>query len=82
MRYHRDAPGAPVIATKLALLNVRSLANQSFLVNGIIIAYNLDVRFLTETRLAKGSSATVLNKTSPEHLSFMKTCQTGRKEVE
>ena len=44
---------------KLALLNIRSLAGKSFLINDFIINHNLDLMFLTETWLNDENSAVV-----------------------
>ena len=65
------SPGTPIISIKLALLNIRSLANKSFLVNDIIISYNLDFMFLTETWLTEDCNAIVLNETAPEKCDYM-----------
>ena len=42
---------APARTVKLALLNVRSLANKSFLINDFISTHDLDFLLLTETWL-------------------------------
>ncbi|KAK0143155.1 hypothetical protein N1851_018739 [Merluccius polli] len=44
----------------LCLLNIRSLAGKSFLINDFITENKLDFLFLTETWLAQNSSAAVL----------------------
>jgi len=45
---------------KLALLNVRSLAGKSFVINDFITKHNLDFMFLTETWLDQNNSTAVL----------------------
>ena len=57
----------PIIFTKLYIPNIRSLADKSFFVNDIVISYNLDFLFLTETWLTEGSSTIVLDETAPVH---------------
>lgn len=77
--HHPTSLGSPIIPIKLALLNIRSLANKSLLVNDIISSYNLDFMFLTETWLTEDSSATILNETAPEKFGYLTTCRSGRK---
>lgn len=50
---------------KLAVLNVRSLSNKSFLINNLISSYNLDFMFLTETWLDKNTGNAVLTESAP-----------------
>ncbi len=75
----RNSPVSPVISTRLALLNIRSLANKSLLVNDIIMTYNLDFLLLSETWLTECSCDTILNEAAPKNFSFMKKCRSGKK---
>ena len=56
---------------KLALLNVRSLAGKTFLINDFITEHNLDFMFLTETWIEQNNSAAVLIESTPPNFSFM-----------
>ena len=49
----------PASIINLALLNVRSLANKSFLMNDLIIDYKLDLD-ITETWLDMSNTATLI----------------------
>ncbi|CAJ1082756.1 hypothetical protein KUCAC02_009465 [Xyrichtys novacula] len=62
-----------------ALLNVRSLAGKSFLINDLIIKHNLNLMFLTETWLEQDNSATVLIESAPPNFSFMSETRKHRK---
>ena len=63
----------------LALLNVRSLAGKSFLINDFIIKHNLDFMFLTETWLDHNNSAAVLIESAPPNFSFMSENRVNKK---
>ena len=52
-RQLQTAPGAPLISTKLALVNIRSVANKCFLVNDIIIPYYILCFFLLRQKPTK-----------------------------
>ena len=56
---------------KLALLNVRSLAGKSFLINDFITEHNLDFMFLTETWLDQNNSTAVLIESTPHNFNSM-----------
>ncbi|XP_029902284.1 uncharacterized protein LOC115355565 [Myripristis murdjan] len=56
--------------SQLALLNIRSLAGKSFIVNDFINKHKLDFMFLTETWLGQENSAAVLIETAPPNFSF------------
>ena len=63
----------------MALLNVRSLNNKSFLVNDFINTSKLDFMFLTETWLEQNNSATVLIETAPPNYNFFDACRSGKR---
>ena len=75
----RNIPVSPVISTRLALLNIRSLANKSLLVNDVIMTYNLDFLLLSETWLTECTCGTILNEAAPTNFSFMNKCRSGKK---
>ena len=64
---------------RMALLNVRSLNNKSFLVNDFITTSKLDFMFLTETWLEQNNSATVLIETAPPNYNFFDACRSGKR---
>ena len=53
----------------MALLNVRSLTNKTFVINELIAERQLDCMFLTETWLNSDAPA-ILIETSPSSYSF------------
>ena len=63
----------------MALHNVRSLNNKSFLVNDFITTSKLDFMFLTETWLEQNNSATVLIETAPPDYNFFDACRSGKR---
>lgn len=75
----RNAPVSPVVSTRLALLNIRSLANKSLLVNDMIMTYNLDFLFLSETWLTEYNCNAILNEAAPTNFSFINKCRGGKK---
>ena len=56
---------APTLNVKLALLNIRSLSNKSFLINDLIYTHKLDFMLLTETWLEQANSFTTLIESAP-----------------
>lgn len=60
----------PDKVSQLALLNIRSLAGKSFLINDFINKHKLDFMFLTETWLGQENSAAVLIEIAPPNFSF------------
>ena len=75
----QNIPLSPVISTRLALLNIRSLVNKSLLVNDVIVTYDLDFLLLSETWLTECSCCAILNEAAPTNFSFMNKCRTGKK---
>lgn len=63
----------------LALLNVRSLAGKSLLINDFIIEHKLDIMFLTEIWLGQDNCGAVLNKSAPPNFSFMSEVRMHKK---
>ena len=55
----------------LALLNIRSLAGESFLIHDFIIKHSLNFMFLTESRLNQDNSAAVHIESSPPYFCFI-----------
>jgi len=53
----------------MAILNVRSFLNKSFIINNLILDNNIDCLFLTETWLGVDALAT-LTEASPPNLDF------------
>lgn len=64
---------------KLALLNVRSLADKSFFINNLITSCNLDFMLLTETCLDSISGAAALSESAPPHFTFVDVARPDRK---
>lgn len=64
---------------KLALLNVRSLAGKTFLINDLITEHSLDFMFLTETWLDQSNSGAVLIETAPPNYSFISEARVSRR---
>lgn len=64
---------------KLAVLNVRSLSNKSFLINNLISSYNLDFMFLTETWLDKNTGNVVLTESAPPNYKFESETRENKK---
>ena len=62
----------------MALLNVRSLTNKTFVINELIAERQLDCMFLTETWLNSDAPA-ILIETSPSSYSFEFSLSTGKK---
>ena len=62
----------------MALFNVHSLSNESFIINDLILQNNLDCLFLTETWLSTDAPA-VLTETSPPNFSFLFSNRSGRR---
>lgn len=65
--------------TKLAVLNVRSLAGKSFLINDYIVQHNLDFMFLTETWLSQDNGAAALIESAPPNFSFISEARVNKK---
>ena len=63
----------------LALLNTRSLAGKSLLINDFIIEKKLDFMFLTETWLNENNSAAVLTESAPPDFHFISSVRELRK---
>uniref|UniRef100_A0AAQ4R0Q9 Endonuclease/exonuclease/phosphatase domain-containing protein n=1 Tax=Gasterosteus aculeatus aculeatus TaxID=481459 RepID=A0AAQ4R0Q9_GASAC len=64
---------------RMALLNVRSLNNKSFLVNDFITTSKLDFMFLTETWLEQNNSANILIEAAPPNYNFIDVCRSGKR---
>lgn len=62
----------------MALLNVRSLLNQSFLINDLILDNSIDCMFLTETWLSTDAPITLI-EASPQNYMFTHMARKGRK---
>ncbi|KAL7406155.1 hypothetical protein ABVT39_014107 [Epinephelus coioides] len=62
---------------KMAVLNVRSLLNKSFIINDLILDNNLDSILLTETWL--GTNAPVLTEASPPNFNFLYFIRGGKR---
>ena len=63
---------------KMAVLNVRSLLNKSFIINNLILDKHLDSILLTETWL--GTDAPVLTEASPPNFNFLFSTRGGGQE--
>ena len=64
---------------RLALLNIRSLAGKTFLINDFITEHNLDFMFLTETWLDQNNSTAVLVESTPPNYSFISEARVNRR---
>ena len=64
---------------KLALLNVRSLLNKSFLINDLICSYNLDFLLLTDTWLDLANNVSTLIESAPPNYNFMSAIRENKK---
>ena len=62
----------------MALLNVRSLLNKTFIINDLILDNNIDCMFLTETWLSTDGPATLL-EASPPNYKFSFSLRTGKR---
>ena len=70
---------APTLNVKLALLNIRSLSNKSFLINDLIYTHKLDFMLLTETWLEQANSFTTLIESAPPNFDFMSATRTNKR---
>ncbi len=61
---------------KSAFLNIRSLKNNTFLINDLITTNYLDCLLLNKTWLEDSCSVTVLNETAPPNFNFTSVCRT------
>ena len=61
------------------LLNVRSSAGKTFLINDFITEHTLDFMFLTETWLDQTNSAAVLIESTPPGYSFISEARVSRR---
>ena len=64
---------------KLALLNVRSLAGKTFLINDFIIKHKLNFLFLTETWLDRENDSVVLIEATPPNFKFVSEVRLHKK---
>ena len=64
---------------KMGLLNVRSLANKSFLVNDLITTSKHDFMLLTEKWLEQKNSATIVIETAPPNINFLDVCRSQKR---
>lgn len=62
----------------MALLNVRSLTNKSFIVNDLISTHNLDITLLTETWLDRNGTVALI-ETAPPNFKFLQTTRTEKR---
>lgn len=62
----------------MALLNVRSLLNKTFLINDLILDNSIDFMFLTETWLGSDGPA-ALNEASPPGFNYLHSFRNGRR---
>ena len=62
----------------MAVLNVRSLLNKSFIINNVILDNNLDSILLTETWLGTDAPV-VLTEASPPNFNFLFSTRGGQK---
>lgn len=67
------------MSLKLAVLNIRSLNNKSFLISNFISSYNLDFMFLTETWLDSRTGNTVLIESTPPNFKFLSETRKNKK---
>ncbi len=63
----------------LALVNVSSLADKSFLINDFITDHKLDAMFLTETWLDDNKRAAALIEPAPPNFIFLDVVRAGRR---
>ncbi|KAJ0055115.1 hypothetical protein NL108_009851 [Boleophthalmus pectinirostris] len=66
------------LTCKMGLLNVRSLANKSFIINDMIVDEALDCMFLTETWTGTDGAVT-LNETTPPNYSYSYSSRLNKK---
>lgn len=66
LQYSSDTTPTPVT---MALINVRSLANKTFILNDLFLSHEIDFLFVTETWLNAGVM-TSLSELSPPGCSF------------
>ena len=62
----------------MALLNVRSLLNKTFLINDLILENSIDCMFLTETWLSTDGPVALL-EASPPNYSFVNSFRKDRR---
>lgn len=62
----------------MALFNVRSLSNNTFFINDLIMEHKLDCMFLTETWLSTDGPAALI-EASPPNYSSSHSCRQGEK---
>ncbi|XP_036072725.1 uncharacterized protein LOC118600103 [Oryzias melastigma] len=63
---------------KMAVFNVRSLLNKSFIINDLILDHDLTCLFLTETWLGTDAPA-ILTEASPPNFNFLFSIRGGKK---
>ncbi|KAJ0036392.1 hypothetical protein NQD34_005069 [Periophthalmus magnuspinnatus] len=64
---------------KLAVLNVRSLCNKSFLINDFIYSFSLDFMFITKAWLDKNTGNAILVESTPPNFKFESETQVNKK---
>lgn len=78
---YTPAERTPSLTTvKLALLNVRSLSNKSFLINDLICMHSLDFMLLTETWLDHAKTVPTLIECAPPNFNFISTTRDKKRE--
>lgn len=68
----------PPVTINVALFNVRSLLNRTFLMNDVILDHKLDGLLLTETWLGTDTSV-VLTEACPPNFNFLFSTREGRR---